>query len=678
MGMDRVNPGLSVDWVRREFDADVPKRPKAPPSTEPLAARGAPPTPIQLPVTPTYASLDVDRSAVRIGREARPTTTIGAKEILRSAPERRAELLRRHRDFLGHVTRASTANPELGKLSASRAGFDLTATATAVRIDAPDGRWVTVDCTDPERPVLASDGAERGAALERLIEGFEALLVGRGLFGLRLDPKRGVREAFAYLLGPGGALNAQATPNVPPTQRFAHPKLVCWDFNGTVERERNAGFRPDIGFVTDNLNQMGALSVITTSVDPRAVEETMVAANLHFNAYFGGPEVRPTPGKKLYEGVAKAYGFDAKDAPHHMVTIGDSATDQSADLAGVVFLNSDSDTPAEVIQRFLFELDRAGDGSFARGLEATLERPLDAEPQSLSLGELAFDVALDDRDGAPCPKVANLRVGLDTDALLDVLERPAPPNDLDGAARYALALRHVENQCDESTLAAVAARAGATADPGAVLASLALRQSRRTEEVRVARAAATGIDSWLDDHPSAKAVEALVDFIATAGDPAALADLQAWAPTYAARTAACHDAAKATLASDFARLGDALDGAMNRTTKRSSPGRDRERLDAVQNAIEHLPEQVDRLIELLDETEATRDLAPALRAIAEAFPDLRAMAEAELDAKFTARAEVDVPARLAGADAHAVRRTETWRTNDAAIEALATRLAKAI
>lgn len=676
--MERVNSGLSVDWVRRQFDADVPKRPKAPPATDPVAARGAPPTDVQLPVTRTYAPLDLDGSAVRIGRDARPTTTLGAKEILRSAPERRAELLRRHRDFLGHISRASTTDPQIGTLRTKRAGFRLEASASEVRFDAPDGRWVTVDLTDPERPRLASDGVERGAALERLIEGFEALLVGRGPFGLRLDPKPGVRELFSYLLGPGGALNPQATPNVPPTQKFAHPKLVCWDFNGTVERERNAGFRPDVGFVTDNLNQMGALSVITTSVDPRAVEETMVRANLHFNAYFGGPEVRPTPGKKLYHGVAKTYGLDAKDAPHHMVTIGDSATDQSGDLAGVVFLNSDSDTPAEVIQRFLFELDRVGDGSFARGLERTIERPLDAMPQSSRLGELAFDVVLDDRDGAPCPKVTNLRVALETDALLDVLARPAPPNDLDGAARYALAFRHLENQCDEGTLASIAARAGATAEPDAVLASLVLRQSRRREEVRVARSSAEGIDAWLDQHPSASEVEALVDFVVRAGDHEALDTIERWAPSYAARTVECAANAETQLRLDFTRIEDAVTCALARPTKRAAPGRDRERLEALHDAIERLPEGADRLIALLEETEASRDLAPALRAIAEALPDLYAMANAELAERFAARADVDVAARLADARTHAAARTATWSDNDAAFERLAVQSTRAV
>ncbi|MEQ8273577.1 MAG: hypothetical protein RMA76_23700 [Deltaproteobacteria bacterium] len=669
--MTSVNAGLSVDWVRRQFDSDVPKRPTAPEAAAPHAAGTAPVTPIQLPVTPTYARLDLDGSALRIGREARPTTTLSAAEILRSAPERRAELLRRHRDFLAHVSGASTTTAPRRPVTTSRAGFDLVATERSVRIDAPDGRWVEVDLADPERPRVTSDGKERGAAMERLIEGFEALLVGRGALGIRFDPKPGVKALFAYLLGPGGALNPQATPNVPQAQRFDHGKLVCWDFNGTVERERNAGFRPDIGFVTDNLNQMGALSVITTSVDPRAVEETMVRANLHFNAYFGADEVRPTRGKKQYAGVAAAYGLDAKDAPHHMVTIGDSATDQSADLAGVVFLNSDSDTPAEVIQRFLYQLDRAGDGSFARGLERTLSRALDAEPQSLRLGELAFDVALDDANGAPCPKVTNLRVALDTHALLDVLAAPAPRHDLDGAASYAMALRHLENDCDETTLAAVARNAHRAAEPDAVLASLSLRQSRRDEEIRVARAAASGIDAWLNDHPSAEEVERLVDFIVRAGDRDAFAQLEAWAPTYAARTDACANAAHVEIAADFTRIDAAIAGALARPTKRQSPGRDRARFEAIQHAAERLPGSADRLVKLLEETEASSDLAPGLEALRKVLPELERLAHEGSAKQYADRAKLDVSTHLRGGAEQAEQRRATWMRNEAAFAHLA-------
>ena len=62
-----TNTGLQVDWVRRQFDADIPARPKAPepaPSVE--SVRRAPPTDVQLPVTPTFAGWNRDGSTARL------------------------------------------------------------------------------------------------------------------------------------------------------------------------------------------------------------------------------------------------------------------------------------------------------------------------------------------------------------------------------------------------------------------------------------------------------------------------------------------------------------------------------------------------------------------------------------------------------------------------------------
>lgn len=672
-----TNTGLQVDWVRRQFDADIPARPKAPepaPSVE--SVRRAPPTDVQLPVTPTFAGWNRDGSTARLTRAARPTTTLSASEIAQGAPALRSELLRRHRDFLGHVSKAAVASPARPELSVSRAGFSLSASADRIRVSAKDGRVLTIDLTDPERPVLKTNGEERGAAMTLLLETFEAHLVSKGLFGIRRKPSAAMKSLFAYLLGPGGALNSQATPNVPPELRFAHPKLVCWDFNGTVERERNSGFRPDIGFVTDNLNQMGALSVITTSVDPRAVEETMVQANLHFNAYFGGDEVRPTTGKKIYRGVAETYGLSERDAPHHMVTIGDSSTDQSADLPDVIFLNSDADTPAEVIQIFLHRLDALGDGSFARGLDALLERSLDREPQRLRVGNIAFDVVLDDDGGAPCPKITRLRTEQDASAVVDTLRSRPPRSDLSEAAAYALAHRHIENQLPETELAGLAARANEVADPEALLGSLALRSARRHEEVRVARLAADGLDDWLGGHPSASSVRLVVELAVRADDPAVTATLAKWAPTYSSTTRALEVVARDQLADDAAALDNVLAKALE-TTRSTGPGIDEGVTDALHRAIDR--DDLGALREVVA-TIANDGCPPAVRPLLEGIrtylPSFVEHLSQKIDERYEKRHALDVEALVAGAQGG--RRSATWIANDDAIAALARRVRTAI
>lgn len=649
------NAGLSVDRVRRLLD-DVPPRPKAPRPCAPVRAARSTFEGPQLPVTPTYADWSADGRGRRIGRESAPTATLSAAEIARGGPARRAEITRRHKDFVAHLSGASVADAAMTALSVERRGYNLNASASRVDACASDGRSVGVDLTDVANPKV--DGS-----LELLLETFEAVLLSR-------RPPEAAKSLFRFLLAPGGVLNPQTAPRVEPADRFETPKLVCWDFNGTVERDRNLGFRPDVGLVTDNLNAMGAASVITTSIDPRAVEEMMVRANLRFNAYFGGPQVRPTPGAKQYAGVAAAYGLSRGEARHHMVTIGDSQTDRSGDLRGVVFINSDSDTPAELIQQLLVAMERAGGGSFARGLDALCPRPIDDRPQTIRVGDLAMEVSWpDDTRG---PKVAKLRLERDASGVLRGLLSPAS-DDVASIAAYELNLRHVENQLDEQQLAEVVAGMDRVADPHALLASVELRAERRAEEIRVARLGADRIEEWLTEEPSAADVRAIVELVARAGDPRATEAMLRFAPRYAEVVAAREPIALAKLDERLAAAEKSLLAAIENAPRgRLKRTADRKAIAKIDKLVGKLPGSAEDL-ETHFAKLADKGVAPAvarhLEKVAKDWDKIVARARDAQHAHFAKLAALDVPALLDGSRSIARVRDATWQT---IVDALAT------
>lgn len=355
--------GPSPTRARREVPAHEEPTADAATTTTPSGPDRTPPDDRfvrpQMAVSLNDAALNTDLSGVVVNAAAAPKHTLDMAEILRAPEPRRHELTRRYREFLsvhagGAVAATGSDLPPSGALA--RAG------ARAVI----DGARVTLEVMgeartlDTARPLRRS---EADALLPHALATLERLLF------TPTGVDKGAARLALFLVGPTGLLSRGGAPALEDDQRFRNPKLLTWDFNGTVEKFGDGRTRGGLPTSARALAQRGALSLITTTISPEKPEDFLVEAKVEFGGYYGKNEVRPTKGNKQYLGIAAAHGISPADAPGRMAVLGDSATDIPSDLPGVVFFHNSARTPAPAVELLLKAFDDEGAGHLARGLE---------------------------------------------------------------------------------------------------------------------------------------------------------------------------------------------------------------------------------------------------------------------------------------------------------------------
>lgn len=529
---------------------------------------------LQLTVTARDADLNTDGSSERLHRTAAPTATLSIDEILQAPQQRRDELLRRYQGMLQTRLGASAdaAVDGMTDRTIKRGPWQVTLAATAVDISSDDGSGrghkLHVDLATPGKPqlTLEPDAAtpDRGAMLAFALKAFGEMLFEPARPGSRGQAEPELAKLFGLLLGPQGLLNPQDTAPLKASDRFLTPKLIAWDFNGTVG-DGKSSFRPDMRDVTDNLNRMGAASVITTTIDPLPVEKLMGEANIRFNGFFGYKEVRDYPANKHYRGVAESYGLDLDAARGRLAVIGDSETDIPSDLSGVLFVHNDDQTPAEAIERLLHRLDQEGGGRFDQGLEKLLrDRGIDALPCQVELDNLSFTVELRDGglDGKPCqvPVICELRVHFDTAELTTLLGTLPDPALLASHSRYDLGLRYIEGELEPARLPEVLRGLDHAADKPAVIAAGARRIQDRQALCGRARTVAEKLLTSTDARPFDDLLE-LCQRLASVGDSAVATSLAVFADQFDDINARAKPLALQQLTDDCAKLRRLLDQA---------------------------------------------------------------------------------------------------------------------
>jgi hypothetical protein len=474
-----------------------------------------------LPVTRTDAPLNIDGSLIGVHEKARPKATLGLDEILRAPAGQQDRLLWR---FVGAVSlRAGLA---IGKtssevpdgLSLSRAGATAEVGGGKVKLSLDGDGERTIDLAAPN----ANDGVFALRVLERL------LLKDGAVDG---DAAR----LFLGLLGPGGALTG---PAVDDDQRFTSPKLICWDFNGTLERHGDGRTRPGLPVSTSTLRRRGAVSALTTSIGPEKPERFLEENAIDLVGYFGGKEVRPTRGPKAYAGVLRAHGVPVDEARHLLGVVGDSKTDIPSDVPGVVFFHNSAVTPAPAVELLLAELDRVGGGSLADGLESVLGGLPDVgDEKRAQLGAISFTVEMrnggDDANPNWCPTVHEVRVDYAPHDLAARLEDVPPKEDLDARARWRLAVEHLGEAFDEARVPALLDGLQGQTTTATAVGAIDRRLAWRQHEVGEARKLAAGLEGWLSAPLSAKAEAGRLAYLLALGDGEVAGQLEALAPRLA-------------------------------------------------------------------------------------------------------------------------------------------------
>lgn len=410
----------------------------------------------------------VDSGVARF-REVKKADAFASVDAISAAPEaQRAELLaRRQRLF------AIKAGTTLGANSSGRPQpFERNAGGWRVTVGAEEIRLqnATATLSLREGAAPAIQGKLGDGLLPFLLKGFEALLPSdEGI-------DRGTAQLYLHLFGSGGRFGG---PTLADGSGFVNPKVLAYDLNGTAEG------RSGLGPTTGDLNHMGSVSLITTTVNAESGERAMRGQGAPFNSFHGGGEVRPGGGNKVYREVAKAYGLDPAAMRAQMVVIGDSATDAPGDVSGVVFVHNNYRTPAEALLLLLASLDRLGEGNFGRGAQRLLDRGPRAQ-----LGPLQLRVETRQIGEHQVPTIADLSVSYSTEKLAQALVAKPAPNDPVGQAAARLAAGHFSAMSDQqlSEVATGLIEAGAGA---AVRAAILTRVDRRRVEVAAARDKAT-------------------------------------------------------------------------------------------------------------------------------------------------------------------------------------------
>jgi hypothetical protein len=496
-----------------------PPSARAPANAEPAAAPLVANRPA-LPVTRTDAPLNADLSVIGVHGEARPKGTLDLDEILQAPPERQSTLLWR---FVGAA--ALRAGHALGTtLCALPSRLDVQRPGT--RLSTDDARHVKITL-DGETRTIDSTAPSSADALFAL-RAFDRALIKDGAID------RDVATLFLPLFGPDGAFVRSGAKPLDAGERFARPKLICWDFNGTVERFGDGRTRADLPVSAAALRRRGAMSVLTTSMGPAPGEKFLEDAGVSFVSHYGRKEVRPTRGNKEYTGVARAHGVDVADAKHVMAVFGDSATDIPHDLPGVVFFHNSADTPAPVAERLLAAIDAAGHGSLHDGLEGLLGGyPAVGGVKRALVGPISFAVEM--RDGgspqSPClvPTVHDVRVAYSSAELVAALKSAPTPEKLNARAAYRGALEHLADALDAGQVPEVLRSLRGTPGDAAARAAVERRVAWHGVEVERAQKFVGGADAWAERALSGDDVVRTLRALVATGDPQVAAQLPALA-----------------------------------------------------------------------------------------------------------------------------------------------------
>ncbi len=507
--------------------------------------------PIGLPVTTLSADLSLKGNQVQVGQHAPPRPVLAMEEIRLAPADTRRGLVRRFASQLSFI-----AGRQLGATSASspaegtaKAGpWSLTSQNGQVTVSHQGGQSMTFNAATQLKP------ADKERAREMLVDAFSHLLAKRG------DPKAEKVAASSYLfvMGASGVLGMQG--RVKPTREGMHtPKLLAWDFNGTVQGD-NGRFRPGMAATVEALKRMGAMNVLTTSIAPEPAELAMGKANIHFDAHFGNGEVRPNSGSKQYEPVADVFGLSADASRDCMVTIGDSTTDISGDKAAGLFIHDRFMMPGPAIEQLLLELDRLGHGSFIEGLEVALGGKSLDTTQTLRFGALQFDVSLRpgnaDKGGRAVPVIDRLKIMLDPLETAGILGG-ATPGALEDSSQWRLAYEHLAATLDEQ-LVPVALR-NVKGDPAAAKEAVERRLEERAVDVAEAKKAAAGLGEWLAGPVDFESAQGQLTDLARVGDPEVSRAVKAAVQSFAADSAK----AEAKALGDVAKQSRALDALLS-------------------------------------------------------------------------------------------------------------------
>lgn len=620
-----------------------------------------------IPVTGNDAQLNVDGSGAPVNAAARPKATLDLNEILAAPEPRRGVLLWR---LIGNASlRAGLA------LGSTRA--ELPAGAEVERPGlrfSTDGREVTITLDGEARAI--DTRAPRPEDALFALRAFSRALVRDG----ETDPA--VARFFLPLFGSDGAFVTGGAAVLDEEQRFQTPKLVCWDFNGTVERFGDGRPRPDMAGGTSALRRRGAMSVLTTTIGPEKPERFLDEQGVSFVTHYGRAEVRPTKGNKEYRGIAAEHGVTPAQAPGVMAVFGDSRTDIPSDLPGVVFFHNDANTPAPAAERLLMELDRAGDGHLADGLASILGGlPAIDGSKRAQVGPIAFTVEMRDSGSAqrPCliPTIHEVSVSLDAGETAGLLRAPPPPNDLDARAAYKLALEHLADALPPTDVPAALRGAQGSRGEAPARAAVERRAAWRAHEVEQAKTFLRERAAGFVSAPiGADSVIGQLRALASLGEPSVARELPALAQSAVDVAPAAERetlAALETFAGELrAKVASARATAL-RFFPRSDPG-DARALSVLTRAAKN-PVPVDargreRIVEAVDAVAASPVGAEALLAnIADGLDDALAKARDKVKERFAERKDRsgEILGAVANAGAFAADTAAAWRDIDAAL-----------
>lgn len=438
----------------------------------------------QMPVSLLDAGLNLDRSGTRVNEAAPLKHSLSAREILLAAPERKDELVRRYCAFLSTLAGGATSKtqqPTIADLELAHAGAMASLQNGTLKLSAA-GQTATLDI----RQTYTS--ASAAAALDTALLTLERLL----FTAQGVDPR--AAELTLFLVGGDGLLTRGKRMPLRAEEAFTNPKLLCWDFNGTVEKFGDGRPRGDLSRTSRAMQRRGATSLITTTIAPEKPEAFMLDHRMSFGGYYGKEEVRPTKGNKSYRLLAEAHGISEMEAPARMVILGDSKTDIPSDLPGTLFLHNDAMTPAPALELLLNTLDQLGQGSFRDGLNALTHGPLKPgeKRQDLQVGDLKFDVEMRDGSNNPLakfwvPTLCRVRVALDATELTERIANPPDKSDVNGRARMHLALEHLAEGLTETDVPSVIKALQNTQGARAGLAAVDRRLAQRETEIENGR-----------------------------------------------------------------------------------------------------------------------------------------------------------------------------------------------
>jgi hypothetical protein len=555
----------------------------------------------QMPVSHNDALLNTDLSGVVVNKAALPKHTLSADEILAAPDDRQGELVRRYCSFLslhaGGAVGATTSDlPAPQTLERGGAKAEISADAISLTVD---GQRATID---PNKRYSRVDADALVPVAMRVIERL-------------LTTPRGVDEQAAklslFLLGGDGLLTRGARQPMAAGEAFTNPKLLCWDFNGTVEKFGDGRTRGDLARTSRAMERRGATSLITTTISPEKPEQFMVDSDVQFGGYYGKNEVRPTKGNKAYLGLAAAHGISQKDAQHRMAIFGDSATDIPSDLPGTVFFHNDAMTPAPAIELLLGELDRLGAGSFQQGLDKAaggLPKPEQAK-RDVQLGDVTFDVEMrnssnDEHDRVWVPTVCNVRLGLDQGQMIDGIRAVPSASDMDARAHFQLLLEHLAEGFDEAQVPAVLKGVDGSKGEKPAVAATRRRLEQRELEIAAGREAVGELEALLSQPLDTKALLNHVASLVALGDSEVAKAL----PGIVAKATALGDAAEPQMLAALDAHAQNVRAALDELAKVAVPyyagapgGGARARLErAIKDPVPFSPKRQERVLKALE------------------------------------------------------------------------------